>query len=87
MTTYEILVRGKAAKQIGQLPVEYLRLVRRHIDGLGRDPRPPDAKKLKGNLGYSLRVGVYRILYDVDDATRTVTIYRVKHRRDVYRRP
>jgi mRNA interferase RelE/StbE len=86
MPTYEILVRGRAAKQIKQLPREYFRLVRRHIDGLTDDPRPPDAKRLKGNLGYSLRVGVYRILYDVDDETQTVTIYRVKHRRDVYRR-
>jgi len=34
-----------------------------------------------------VRVGVYRVLYDVDDAERTVTVYRVKHRRDVYRRP
>ncbi|MFN8455653.1 MAG: type II toxin-antitoxin system RelE/ParE family toxin [Anaerolineae bacterium] len=35
--------------------------------------------------GYSLRVGVYRILYEIDDAARVVTIYRVKHRREVYR--
>jgi mRNA-degrading endonuclease RelE of RelBE toxin-antitoxin system len=33
----------------------------------------------------SLRVGVYRILYDIDDASRTITVYRVKHRRDAYR--
>jgi mRNA interferase RelE/StbE len=32
-----------------------------------------------------LRVGVYRILYDVDDGARTVTVYRVKHRREAYR--
>jgi mRNA interferase RelE/StbE len=60
-------------------------LIGEHIEHLAKDPRPPDAKKLKGDLGYSLRVGVYRILYDVDDEARTVTIYRVKHRRDAYR--
>lgn len=86
MPTYEIRVRGRAAKQIERLPVEYFRLVRRHIEDLAQDPCPPDAKRLKGNLGYSLRVGVYRVFYDVDDVEQIVTIYRVKHRRDVYRR-
>jgi mRNA-degrading endonuclease RelE of RelBE toxin-antitoxin system len=45
----------------------------------GQNPYPPDAKKLKGDSGYSQRVGVYRILYDVDDTARMVTVYRVKH--------
>ena len=85
MPRYEIFFRGRAAKQIKQLPLEYFRLLGQHIYGLASDPRPPGAKKLKGDLGYSLRVGVYRILYDVDDQEHTVTIYRVKHRRDVYR--
>jgi mRNA interferase RelE/StbE len=85
MPKYEILVRGQAAKQIKQLPAYYFRLVSQHIDGLAENPRPQDAKKLKGDLGYSLRVGTYRILYDIDDETQTVTIYRVKHRREVYR--
>jgi mRNA-degrading endonuclease RelE of RelBE toxin-antitoxin system len=40
---------------------------------------------LTNDPGYSLRVGVYRILYDIDDASQTVTIYRIKHRREVYR--
>jgi mRNA interferase RelE/StbE len=48
-------------------------------------PRPQDAKPLRGGAGWSLRVGVYRILYDIDDAARRVTIYRVRHRRDAYR--
>lgn len=85
MPTYEILVRGKAAKQIKQLPVEYFRQVSQHIRRLAEEPRPPVSKRFKGNLGYTLRVGVYRILYDVDDEARTVTTFRVKHRRDVYR--
>jgi mRNA interferase RelE/StbE len=85
MPSYEILVRGKAAKQIKQLPPHYFDLVRQHIDSLAENPRPPDAKKLKGDVGYSLRVGTYRILYDIDDGAQVITIYRVKHRREVYR--
>ncbi|MBC8254677.1 MAG: type II toxin-antitoxin system RelE/ParE family toxin, partial [Ardenticatenia bacterium] len=44
-----------------------------------------DLHKVIESRVYSLRVGVYRILYDIDDDTRTVTIYRVKHRREAYR--
>ena len=85
MSTYSILIRGKAARQIQRVPPQHFTLIEQHIDVLADNPRPPDAKKLKGDVGYSLRVGVYRILYDVDDQRHEVTIYRVKHRRDVYR--
>lgn len=46
---------------------------------------PTDAKKPKGDGGYSMRVGVYRVLYDIDEAGRKVTVFRIKHRREAYR--
>ncbi len=52
---------------------------------LQKDPRPAGAKKLMGGDGYRLRVGDWRILYRIDDASKRVYIYRVKHRREVYR--
>ena len=82
---YKVLVLRRAIKDIANLPKEYARLVSQHIERLEEAPRPPDAKRLKETTDYSLRVGVYRILYDVDDESRTVTIYRVKHRREAYR--
>ena len=82
---YQVDLRRKAYKDLSGIPKEYARLVARHVDGLGENPRPPGARKLKAVGGYSLRVGIYRILYDIDDATRRVTIYRIKHRREAYR--
>jgi mRNA interferase RelE/StbE len=82
---YQVHLRRKAVKDLSNVPKEYARLIAKHIDGLSETPRPPDAKRLKGVGGYSLRVGVYRVLYDIDDAARTVTIYRIKHRREAYR--
>jgi mRNA interferase RelE/StbE len=82
---YQVHLRRKAVKDLSNVPKEYARLIAKHIDGLSETPRPPDAKRLKGVGGYSLRVGVYRALYDIDDAARTVTIYRIKHRREAYR--
>lgn len=82
---YEIRIRRQAIKDIARLPKDYARLVSQHIENLSRDPRPRDAKKLRGRTDYSLRIGVYRVLYDIEAETRAVTIYRVKHRRGAYR--
>jgi mRNA interferase RelE/StbE len=79
---YRIHILRRAVKDIADLPKGYAHLISQHIDRLGEDPRPPDAKKLRGTMDYSLRVGVYRILHDIDDESRTVTVYRVKHRRE-----
>ncbi|MBN1933750.1 MAG: type II toxin-antitoxin system RelE/ParE family toxin [Anaerolineae bacterium] len=85
MPRYRIIVGSRAAREIKRLPVEYFRQIKVHIDALGDDPRPNGATKLKGDAGYRLRVGVYRVLYDIDDQSQVVTIYRVRHRQDVYR--
>lgn len=82
---YSVRVLRQAVKDIASLPKEYASLIAEHIDRLQENPRPPDAKQLQGRTDYSLRVGVYRILYDIDDSTRSVTVYRVKHRREAYR--
>jgi mRNA interferase RelE/StbE len=82
---YQVDLRRKAVKDLSNVPKEYARLIAHHIDGLSKDPRPSDAKKLKGGVGYSLRVGVYRVLYDIDDAEHKITVVRIKHRREAYR--
>lgn len=82
---YNLCVLRKAVKDITALPKDYARLVSQHIESLQANPRPPDAKKLHGVTAYRLRVGTYRILYEIDDDARSVTIYRVKHRREAYR--
>jgi mRNA interferase RelE/StbE len=82
---YKISILRSAVKDLSKLPNDYARLVSQHIDRMSDNPRPPDAKKLEAQMGYSLRVGVYRILYEIDDTAQTVTIYRVKHRREAYR--
>ena len=83
---YKIIFRGLANRQVQKLPPNYFRLVQQHINNLVNNPRPPDSEKLTGEEGYALRVGVYRVLYEIDDPARTITIYRVKHRREVYRK-
>ncbi len=83
---YKIRILRRAVKDIANLPKAYARLVAEQIERLQENPRPPGAKKLRGRAeDYRLRVGVYRILYEVNDRDREVIIYRVKHRREAYR--
>ncbi|GAB4450473.1 MAG: type II toxin-antitoxin system RelE/ParE family toxin [Anaerolineae bacterium] len=82
---YNVLLRGKAAKQLQHISPPHFQRLEQAIDQQAVDPRPPGAKQLSGQTGYRLRVGDYRILYDIDDAARQIIIYRIKHRRDVYR--
>jgi mRNA interferase RelE/StbE len=82
---YQVELRRQAYKDLESIPADYARLIAPHIDSLEQNPRPADSKKLKGDAGFSLRVGTYRVLYDIDDKAKTVVIYRIKHRREAYR--
>jgi mRNA interferase RelE/StbE len=85
MIMYQIELCKQAFKDLEAIPVDYKQLISNHIDSLETNPHSTNSKKLKGNVGYSLRVGAYRVLYDITDKAKTVTIYRVKHRREAYR--
>ncbi len=82
---YNIQILRRAIKDLAALPNNYARLVSQHIESLKENPRPLDSKKLRGSQAYRLRVGMYRILYEIDDQAHTITVYRVKHRREAYR--
>ena len=63
------------------------RRIVRAIDGLTTTVRPPQAVRIQGSDGLlRIRTGDYRIIYAVEDVTRTVLIATIGHRRDVYRR-
>ena len=52
---------------------------------LSNHPRPVGSKKLVGAPLYRIRIGTYRVVYEIDDNRKTVTIVTVGHRGDVYR--
>jgi len=55
------------------------------IQGLANNARPPGSEKLSGEEKYRLRQGGYRVLYLIQDVSMTVTIVKIRHRREVYR--
>ena len=84
MYTIKILRRAQAS--IAGLPASVAGRARAAIAALVHDPRPPGCKKLKAETQlWRIRVGDYRVVYTIDDATRVVTVVKVGHRRNVYR--
>ena len=83
---YELLLERSVARQLKQVPdADYQRLIAR-VRLLTESPRPPACKKLRGSRAdYRLRVGDWRIVYEVDDERRIVRILRVALRKEVYR--
>ena len=86
-TLYRVTFKPTAQRELRKLDPPVIKRILQKIERLKRNPRPPGVKKLQDIPGgYRLRVGDWRILYTVDDPAREVHVYRIKHRREAYRR-
>jgi len=82
---YAILVERYAQKQILKLDKKVIPLIKTAIAKLAENPRPNGYKKLKGEDAYRIRVGDYRIIYEIDNDKIIVTVVSVGHRKEVYK--
>ena len=85
MGRYKIVLRRSVAKDMRGIPKRDAKRIVSAIKALAIDPRPPGTKKLSEQQRYRLRVGVYRILYSIEDDVLIVTVVKVGNRKDVYR--
>jgi mRNA interferase RelE/StbE len=83
--TSTVLILRRAQRELQRLPQEAYERVREAMRGLAQNPRPPGCLALTGRAGWRIRIGDYRVIYEIDDVQHTVTIVHVGHRRDVYR--
>jgi mRNA interferase RelE/StbE len=81
---YAVTILRRAQRELAGLPSEAYQRVRDAIRGLAQNPRPPGCLKLTGREGWRIRIGVYRVIYEIDDSKRTITILHVGHRRNIY---
>jgi mRNA interferase RelE/StbE len=87
VAAYRIVTTRAAEQDLAKLTKQVLARVDASILALADVPRPRGAVILHGSERLlRIRVGTYRIVYQVDDDTRMVTVARVRHRREVYRR-
>lgn len=83
---YEIRIARRAAKSLASLQRREQQRIRAAIELLAEDPRPPACIALSGEDSvYRVRVGDYRIVYEVIDDVLVIHVVRIGHRREVYR--
>jgi mRNA interferase RelE/StbE len=81
----ELRIKPSAVKELEALQIQDRRRIVSRIQALAEDCRPSGCQKLTGGDRYRIRQGVFRILYELDDAAGIVTVVKIGHRRDVYR--
>jgi mRNA interferase RelE/StbE len=87
VASYSLSFKSSVEKDLQSIPRAIASRLLDRIDRLPTGPVPPQSMKLQGaERLYRLRVGDYRIVYEVDHEAKHITVHYVRHRRDVYRR-
>lgn len=82
---YQILLERSAERDLKRLSADVHDRVIEAIKELAGNPRPPGCRKLVGSRNdWRIRVGDYRVIYEIADAIRIVRVNRVRHRREIY---
>ena len=83
---YEVLIERTAERDLRSLSSPLFLCIIPHIRALAENPRPAGCHKLAGSKNdWRIRIGDYRVIYEVDDRQKLVKVFRVRHRREVYR--
>jgi mRNA interferase RelE/StbE len=83
---YEVFLERRAERDLKQLEAKEFHRIIREIKLLAENPRPAGCRKIAGSESdWRIRVGDYRVIYEIDDGAEAVRVMRVRHRREVYR--
>ena len=86
MGSYEIRWKRSAERDLRNIDPQQIPRIIQAIEFLADNPFPSQCRKLRGSeRDYRIRVGDYRVVYQVDTKRKLVTIYHVRHRREAYR--
>lgn len=81
---YKVIIQKRVLKELEKINEPDYSKIKDAIIGLAENPRPHGYKKLKGRDGYRIRVGDYRIIYEVFDHILSIDVLNLGHRRDIY---
>jgi mRNA interferase RelE/StbE len=85
VANHKLVLTESAAKELNRLPGSAIARIMGRIEKLAENPRPSGCKKLKGGVNeWRIRIGDYRVIYAIEDNTKTVDVTRIAHRREAY---
>jgi len=83
--TYCIEILRSAQKQLSKINRQDQDRIISSIESLANNPRPDGCKKLSGRPAWRIRIGSYRVIYEIQDEKLIVLVVRIGHRREIYR--
>lgn len=87
MASYKITFKPSVHKDLRKLPKAMVQRLLTQIEGMRDNPFPPNSIKLEGaERIYRIRVGDYRVVYQVDTPAKEIGVHYVRHRREAYRK-
>jgi mRNA interferase RelE/StbE len=81
---FQVILPKSVQKELNRVSHEIANRILTRLAGLETNPRPPDVKKLKGREAWRIRVGDYRVIYEIHDRILQIIVIKIGHRRDVY---
>ena len=85
MTPFSVTILRRAQKELGAISSPDFERVCDAVRALANEPRPSGCLKLAGREGWRIRVGDFRVIYQIDDLARVICVLHIGHRRDIYR--
>lgn len=84
---YKIVFKKEAAKSLSKLPRNVAKTIRQKLEAVAANPyaENPNARKVQGREGYRLRVGDWRVLYEIQNDQLVILVLKVAPRGEVYR--
>ena len=82
---YTIEIKRYAQKQLAKISKPFSEVIYERILLLEKDPRPSGCIKLKGREGWRIRVGDYRIVYEIKDNVLLIIVIDIDHRKQIYK--
>jgi len=86
MASFKIEWKGSSERDIRNIDRQHIHRILNAVEALSENPFPVQFKKLQGSeSSYRIRIGDYRVIYQVDTQKKIITIYHIRHRKDAYK--
>lgn len=83
---FHVVLSNAATKQLRKLPIPIAQRIQAQLFELENDPRPTGCKKLVNLEAWHIRIGDYRVIYEIHDNILLVSVIEIGHRRDIYKK-